>query len=186
MKKILITIASVLLVTAVVGVAYAQEADDGPIVTAPPESSGAVPVVPESTPSTSAPEVAGAPPQPVIRFEFSGDIPANFDISKFQGKDFHFNELPESAQRLFIQGLPSADRPLFENLRASDGNSEQFRVLAPNGDKFKGSYPWDGLVQNWKNRPDSWSISHSRHGTGHELRGTEVPKAYWITWKRKF
>ena len=189
MKKILITIASVLLVTAVVSVAYSQEADDGPIVTAPPDSRALGTVSPEVAANPfpavvrlidQAQSVGGAPSQPIIRFQFEG-APANLDISQFRDRDFHFNELPESAQRLFIQGLPSADRNYFESLPQDQNNDFRYEPRNPG----TSARPWDGLVSNWRSRKDSFSISHERRGTGHELRGLEVPKVYWVTWKRK-
>lgn len=191
MKKILITIASVLLVTAVVSAAYAQEAEDGPIVTAQPDAPGFIPTSSapppvadsNSAPSAGAPAVGGAPPEPTIHFVFNNGVPANFDISQIENRDFHFNELPEPAQRLFLQGLPTSDRAYFENMRA--GSNDQTYRITPSGGQFKDSHPWDGLVQNWRNSSGNWSVSHERRGTGHEPRGIQPPKAYWVTWKHK-
>lgn len=196
MKKILITIASVLLVTAVVGVAYAQEADeDGPVVTAPPDgpaptagspsapASGAAvssPVAPAPTPTSEA-NVAGAPPQPVIRFEFIGEVPANFDISRIQGRDFHFGELPTEFQSL----VRSADRPNFEYIRPTD--EREYRVIEPNGNQFRDSRPWAGLVQSVRSSTGNWSVSHDRGSVPANLpRGAEIPKVYWVKYKVKF
>ena len=185
MKKILITIASVLLVTAVVGVAYAQEVDeDGPIATAPPEVAvvpGAAPVIPPPVAEVQ-PEanVAGAPPQPVIRFEFDGETPANFDISRIQGRDFRFTELPPEVQNL----LRAADRPNFEMIRPTD--EREFRAIAPNGNQFRDARPWEGIVQSVRSSTGNWSVSRERGGTGHEPRGVELPKVYWVKYKVKF
>lgn len=182
MKKILITIASVLLVTAVVGVAYAQEVDeDGPIVTAPPEiPAGSGPAPAAAAPAQPEANVAGAPPQPVIRFEFDGETPANFDISRIQGRDFRFTELPPEVQNL----LRAADRPNFEMIRPTD--EREFRAIAPNGNQFRDARPWEGIVQSVRSSSGHWSVSRDRGGTGHEPRGVELPKVYWVRYKVKF
>lgn len=171
MKKILFTIASVLLVTAVVSAAYAQEADDGPISTARPDDAAPVNAAPSNA-------VAGAPPQPVVRFQFIGEVPANFNISQIQNRDIPFSEMPAPAQRLFIQGLSPSDRENdFSNFRL-DPNAPTYRV---SGEQFKGGdHPWDGLVQAWRDRPGNVTIEHTRLRSGHELMGEDPPKVWMI------
>jgi hypothetical protein len=172
MKRILITIVSVLLVTAVVGVAYAQEADDedAPIRTAQPEAAVTLPEA----------NVTGAPPPPVIRFVFEGTAPSNIDTSQFLNRDFDLSEVPPEVRNL----LSSMDRPNFEIIKPTD--ERDYRVFAPNGNQFKGSPPWESLVQNLRSRSSHWSVSRERAGTGHEPRGVVLPKVYWVRYKVKF
>lgn len=198
MKKIVISILSVLVVTVVVGVAYAAEVDpDAPIATVQPvvpedsplptplgEVDNAPPTPPPTPPPIVAPSTSSATPDLSINFDFSA-APTDSVFYSLNGSVVEFKKLPPSLQNLIISNANEDDQNQFRNLR--DQPVQEFTSdYKPEKNK-----PFQGLVDRWNQRPGSFSIERMpRANIPESLRRSpefkEPPRPWMLKFNLKF